>query len=95
MISNLMCQINNTKSPIEEGLIRHMVLNAIRTHVKMFRAEYGKAVIACDNKKYWRRSVFENYKSGRKKIREKSGHDWNSIFECLNKIKNELKEYAP
>jgi len=94
MISNLMSQIGSSKTNIEEGLIRHMVLNTIRTHINLFR-QYGKVVIACDNRKYWRRSVFENYKSSRKKMREDSPHDWNAIFECLNKIRDELKEFSP
>lgn len=96
MISNLMMQIGNSpsKSKVEEGLVRHMVLNTIRLHVKNFR-EYGKVVIACDNKKYWRRELFPNYKASRKKVREASEHDWNAIFECLNKIRDELKEHSP
>ena len=94
MISNLMMQLGSSKTKIEEGLVRHMVLNTIRLHVKMFR-DFGKVVIACDNKKYWRRDYFANYKAGRKKLREKSEHDWHSIFECLNKIREELKSFSP
>jgi 5'-3' exonuclease len=52
-------------------------------------------VVACDNRKYWRREIFPHYKASRKKNRDASGHDWNSIFECLHKIKEELKEHSP
>jgi 5'-3' exonuclease len=95
MISNLMMQVgSSSKVKLDEGLVRHMVLNTIRINVKNFRS-YGKVIIACDNKKYWRRDYFPNYKAGRKKVREASVHDWNLIFECLNKIKQELKEFSP
>ena len=73
-----------------------MILNTIRTYVKKFKNSHGpEVVIACDNKKYWRREIFPHYKAGRKKIRDSSGHDWNTIFECLNKIREELKQYSP
>jgi 5'-3' exonuclease len=81
---------------VEENLVRHMILNVIRTYVKKFKATHGpEVVIACDNRNYWRREYFPQYKASRKKSRDASGHDWNSIFECLHKIKEELKEYSP
>ena len=63
----------------------------------LFRsANYGpEVVIACDNKNYWRREIFPYYKASRKKAREASGHDWSTIFDCLNKIRDELREYSP
>ncbi len=95
-ISNLMEQIGSSKMKVEENLVRHMILNTIRTYVKKFKESHGpEVVIACDNKKYWRREIFPNYKASRKKIRESSGHDWVAIFDCLAKIKQELKDYSP
>ena len=95
-ISNLMEQIGSSKTAVDESLVRHMILNTIRTYVKKFKAEFGpNIIIACDNKKYWRREIFPYYKANRKKSRESSGHYWNSIFECLNKIRDELREHSP
>jgi hypothetical protein len=95
-ISSLMEQIGSSKKPVEENLVRHMILNVIRTYVKKFKETHGpEVVIACDNRNYWRREYFPQYKASRKKARDSSGHDWNSIFDCLHKIKNELKEYSP
>lgn len=95
-ISNLMEQIGSSKTAVDESLVRHMILNTIRTYVKKFKESHGpEVVIACDNKKYWRREIFPHYKAGRKKARESSGHDWGSIFDCLNKIRDELKEHSP
>ena len=95
-ISNLMEQIGSSKTPVDESLVRHMILNTIRTYVKRFKDSHGpEIVIACDNKKYWRREIFPHYKAGRKKAREASGHDWSTIFDCLNKIRDELKVNSP
>jgi len=64
--------------------------------VKKFKKTHGSnIIIACDNRNYWRKEIFPNYKASRKKVRETSGHDWNVIFECLNKIRDELKEHSP
>jgi len=96
MISNLMVQINGRNAvELSESLVRHMVLNSLRGHYKRFRREYGEMIIACDSGNVWRREVFPNYKAGRKKVRDKSGHDWTKIFEIMSKIKNELKEHMP
>ena len=95
-IANLMEQIGSSKTPVDESLVRHMILNTIRTYVKKFKATHGpEVIIACDNKKYWRRDIFPYYKAHRKKARESSGHDWSSIFEVLNKIRDELKNHSP
>jgi hypothetical protein len=95
-ISSLMEQIGSSKKPVEEALVRHMILNVIRTYVKKFKSTHGpEVVIACDNRNYWRREFFPQYKGSRKKTRDASGHDWNSIFECLHKIKEELKDHSP
>lgn len=96
LISNLMQQINSDpKIKLEENLIRHMVLNSLRSYIKQFRSTYGDLIICCDSKNYWRREFFPFYKAHRKKDREKSGLDWALIFQTLNKIRDELKEYFP
>lgn len=96
MLSNLMMQLgNHTNAQIEENMVRHMILNSIRSYRSKFSNEYGELVIACDNTNYWRRKVFPYYKANRKKNQEKSDLDWKAIFECLNKIRKELKEFFP
>ena len=95
-ISSLMEQIGSSKKPVEEDLVRHMILNVIRTYVKKFKEKYGpEVIIACHKKNYWRRDIFPEYKASRKKSRDASGHDWTSIFEVLGKIKQELKDHSP
>jgi len=96
LLSGLMAQIAGQKNlKIEEGLIRHLVLNILRTQIKQFRQEYGEVVLCCDNRTYWRKSFFPYYKAGRKKAREKSDLDWHLIFNILGNLKQELKENFP
>jgi 5'-3' exonuclease len=95
-ISNLMEQIGSSNGSVDENLVRHMILNTLRTYVKKFKATHGpEVIIACDNRHYWRREVYTHYKAGRKKARAATGHDWTSIFESLNRIRQELKESSP
>jgi len=95
LLAGLMAQIANQKGKLDEDLIRHMILNIIRTHVKNFKKEYGEIVLCCDNRKYWRKEYFPFYKANRKKTRDKSDLDWHLIFDMLAKFKVELKENFP
>mgnify|MGYP003637582944 CR=1 FL=1 len=96
MISNLMAQIgNHTNMEVKEDLLRHMVLNAIRSYRSKFSTEFGEIVIAADNKHYWRRDIFPYYKAHRKTQREKSELDWNTIWEAMNHIKDDLRSHFP
>ena len=96
LLSGLMAQISGQKNvKLEEDLIRHMILNILRNHIKNFKSDYGEVVLCCDNRKYWRKDFFPFYKASRKKNREKSNLDWNLIFNMLAKFKDELKENFP
>ena len=96
LLSGTMAQIASQKNiKLEEGLIRHMVLNVLRTHIRNFKKDFGEIVLCCDNRKYWRKEYFPFYKAGRKKSREKSDLDWHMIFDMLAKFKVELKENFP
>lgn len=96
VISNLMAEIGTrTDIPIDVNLLRHMVINTIRSHKLKFEGEYGEVVIACDSKNYWRKQVFPYYKANRKKAREDSKLDWAAIFDAINLIKEELKAIFP
>lgn len=96
MLSNLLMQLgNHTNAQIEENMVRHMILNSLRSYRTKFFSEFGELVIACDNTNYWRRKHFPYYKANRKKAQEKSEMDWKSVFECMNKIRSELKEFFP
>ena len=96
MISNLMMQIgNHTNIEIEPNLIRHMVLNSLRSYRSKYKDKYGELVICCDNRHYWRKEVYPYYKASRKKSREASEIDWTKVFETLNVIRDEIRENFP
>ena len=96
MISNLMMSLGGHKIVMDENLLRHMILNTIRSNLVKFREEYGDdLVIACDDRNYWRKSYFPYYKANRKKSRDASDLDWNNIFQSLNKIRDEIKDNFP
>lgn len=96
MLASMFVQIGNSKTAeVDEGLIRHMVLNSIRAYNQKFKSKYGELVIACDSRHYWRKDVFPYYKANRKKNRDASTLDWEVIFKALHNIRDELKEYFP
>lgn len=76
---------------LTKDLCRHLILNALRQHIFKFKNEYGKVVICCDSRTYWRKTYFQFYKITRKKKREKSDLDWPMIFEVMTEIKEMLK----
>lgn len=96
MISNLMVQLgNHTNAELEEDLLRHMILNSIRSYNKKFKDEFGEMIIAADASNNWRREIFPYYKANRRKAREKSEINWTMVFETLNKVRNEIKDNFP
>lgn len=95
MISNVMMQVGQHTDAIQPDLVRHMVINTIRSLKIKFGKEFGELIIACDDRKYWRREYFPPYKGNRKADREKSSIDWPALFETLNTIKQELKDNFP
>ena len=94
--STLMVQLGfDTKNvKVEESMLRHMIINCLRSYNMAYKDKYGEMVIACDSTS-WRNEVFPYYKANRKKNREESSLDWSQIFGIVNKIKEELKEYLP
>ena len=86
--------MSKVKEP-DDKMVRHMILNSLRMYRSRFSSEYGELVLCYDSKHYWRRDYFPEYKSGRRKTREKDDKNWDAIFLCLNTIKDELKDNLP
>ena len=95
MIGSLMVHLHRAQDEIDESLVRHIVLNNLRFYRTKFKEKYGELVLCNDDKEYWRRDYFPNYKAGRKKDRAASPYDWDKIFTCLNKVRDELKDNFP
>ena len=95
-LASMMMHLHMSKSKEpDDNMVRHMILNSLRMYRTKYSSEYGELVLCYDSKHYWRRDYFPEYKSGRRKSREKSDLDWDAIFLCLNTIKDELKDNLP
>lgn len=81
----------NHQMPIEEGLIKHFILNSIRANYKKFKNQYGEMIITCDSRS-WRKSHLPEYKANRKK---QTDSDWELIFKSMNEVREILEEYSP
>jgi hypothetical protein len=97
MTANLMVQIGDRSGGIElnESVLRHMILNSIRSYRTKFKAQYGELVLAFDGPNSWRKTFFPFYKKNREKMRVESPIDWNTVFEYFTNITEELKLYFP
>ena len=95
-VASVMMHLHLSKSKeIDDNMVRHMILNSLRMYRTRFSSEFNELVLCYDSKHYWRRDYFPEYKSGRRKTRQKSSHDWDAIFICLNQIKDEFKDNMP
>ncbi len=94
MISNMMMQLKLDKvnSKPDISLVRPMIIRSLFSYRKLSKGTYGDMVLCYDSKKYWREDVFPYYKKNRKKERQRSQLDWNSIFSVLNEVREEIKE---
>jgi hypothetical protein len=97
MLSNLHMSLKgHTQMQLDEGMLRSMVLNSIRSYLVKFKAKYGTdLVIAFDDKQSWRKESFPYYKIRRKTAREKSELDWPFIMQTFDKFYEELKANFP
>ena len=95
IIAGLMVQLKMTDGEISEDMLRHMILNSLRSYQKKYGNEYGDMVLCTDAANPWRRDYFPLYKANRKKSRDKDDKDWGLIFDTLHKVKQEIKENFP
>lgn len=85
-------------SELTKDLVKHVIINSLRTNVLKFKHDgYGEVILACDAKLNWRRKVFEHYKAKRRQSRESADSfiNWDALFEALGELKEELRENFP
>lgn len=79
-----------------KDFLRHIMVSQVRSINKKFRNDYGELILCADSKeRYWRKNVFPFYKAGRKKAREVSNIDWNTVFSHVGDLFVEFKQYLP
>jgi 5'-3' exonuclease len=83
--------------PIDEAILRHVVLNCIRNNYTKFKRDFGPhMIIADDGCASWRKSVFPQYKFRRHKDRtEQTQIDWPTIHKFFPTIKAEIQNFFP
>lgn len=81
-------------SEVSPLLMESLFSSLIRTKRK-FGSKYGEIVIAIDNDKYWRRTVFQPYKHNREAIRKASTLPWDEINRTVEDMKVGIKECFP
>jgi 5'-3' exonuclease len=95
-LASIMMHLHMQKEKqVDENMVRHMILNSLRMYRSRFVSEFGELVLCYDSRHYWRRDYFPEYKHSRRKGRESDSKNWNEIFGCLNKIKEEIKDNMP
>jgi len=84
-------------APINEDILRHVLINIIRSNFMKFKHEFGtNMVIVGDGYYSWRRAKFQYYKARRRQKREEdTKFDWKNIFAMFSKIKTEFSVVLP
>ncbi len=109
MIATIMINLRNSPT-IDVDLVRHMVLNTLRSYRVRFGNKYGEMVLCHDARDPWRRDIFPQYKANRAKqkaatlSRVTAAPDgteieevptWLHVVQGLNQIRDELRETFP
>lgn len=80
---------------VDENILRHIILSSLLSFKKKYSKQYGEMVLCMDAGEVWRRDEFAQYKASRKTKRTESKLDWNEIFDALNNISREIREFVP
>ena len=84
--------IDNEDKDQARNLVRHVILSQLKFYNTTYKEKYGKLIVCCDGKHYWRRALFAPYKACRKKARAESNLDWKLIFEVIDQTIQDLKD---
>jgi len=83
------------KEPIDENIIRPMILNQIRMYRKRYFKEYGEIVVVADGGGNFRKEIYPYYKWKRSEGRDESKIDWDEAFRIIHMIFEEIGENFP
>jgi hypothetical protein len=95
MIASIMMQMGFSGGEIQLPMLKHMVLNSLRSYRQKYTTKYGEMIIACDTGSSWRKARFPYYKANRSKDKDESALDWDAIHSGLREVRNDLREYFP
>jgi 5'-3' exonuclease len=89
MFRNLHVAHKNNPTDLEFIDWKYMIINTIHKYIKQFQP--NKVVFAFDDRGYWRKDIYPEYKSHRKKDRDKSAIDYDIFFPIAEKFWDDLK----
>lgn len=72
----------------------HLMLNSLR-HIAVKFKDYGEIVLALDDRSYWRKDIYPDYKGHRKKDREESDIEFDSFFAKVEEFLEVLHAHFP
>lgn len=93
-VGSILGQLNRGET-LSENLVKHIILNNIRTYRNKFsEEEYGK-IILCVDSFSWRKEIFPEYKANRKSTRDNDKNDWAEIYRLLDVTTNDIRKNFP
>lgn len=93
--ASLMKHLAMTKARTADAdLVRHMILNSLRSYRRMFFQEFGELVICCDSHS-WRHDAFPYYKCRRAVTKTASLYDWDELDRLMKMVREEIRENMP
>jgi hypothetical protein len=93
-IGSVLGQLNKGEK-LSENLVKHIVLNNIRTYRNRFpESEWGRLIVCLEGRS-WRRDLFPEYKAARTTTKSKDKYDWTEIYRILDIVSSDIKENFP
>jgi len=97
--SNMMFRVLFITEKYSEGLdldfdlFKHILVNELLNSIKKFKPD--RVIFAYDDRNYWRKEVYADYKLTRASERAKSTIDFDKYFENLNEFLPQLESALP
>lgn len=78
-----------------QDIIRHTTLKSLSTYNRDYKDRYGQLILCCDTGPSWRKNLFPYYKQHRKRDREESPIDWETVMEFVKELQIDLESVFP
>jgi len=93
-IGSVLGQLNKGEK-LSENLVKHIILNNIRTYRNRFpESSWGRMVICLEGRS-WRRDIFPQYKAARTTNKAKDKYNWDEIYRLLKLTSADIKDNFP
>jgi len=93
-VGSILGQLNRGEV-LSESLVKHIILNNIRTYRNRFPEDEWGQMIICLEGLSWRKNYYPEYKASRKTNREKDKYDWTEIYHLLEATADDIRDNFP